>query len=203
MPSLDIKKQIYLLSTNRKLEITNIFALIVGGVLIKLLLYNHGPANSTIWGYGLSIVGVFLVIIISIAFSDDKDRTSQNQNIETILSKLITLGLPPILLIILLIWAVILALNNFSKLNNSVLPNEYYLYTFISSITIIIQIIALYMYFNNIRIKLFKTTPTSPQREELNSNINDIGVLNYILSVINIVILGMMQIVLDYFTTDG
>ena len=45
-----------LLSTNRSLEITNIFGLLAGGIIVKIFFSQQGLANASIWGYGLSAV---------------------------------------------------------------------------------------------------------------------------------------------------
>ena len=43
-------------SSNRTFEIANLFALVLGGIIIKIAFAGNNPANSTIWGYGLSSI---------------------------------------------------------------------------------------------------------------------------------------------------
>ena len=71
-------KNTSLLTTNRNLEITNLFALVAGGILIKIIFYSQGPANATIWGYTLSAIAVFLLMIICISFANN-GKTNGNR----------------------------------------------------------------------------------------------------------------------------
>ena len=59
-------------SVNRTFEIANLFALLVGGIIIKIAFSGNNPANSTIWGYGLSSIALFLLMILSLALANPK-----------------------------------------------------------------------------------------------------------------------------------
>jgi len=191
-------------STNRNLEITNLFALVAGGIIIKIIFNAQGPANATIWGYSLSAIAVFLLLIISIAFSNNNYPTQEN-----ILNIFIKFALPPALLLILLIWTIGQTITFFKKINSGILPEEFSIYSFISSFLIIVQAINLYMFYNEeYGIQIVGQKRKSKQQiESLNiqdeiENIDNSSLM-YILTIINSVILGMMQIVLTFFTTDG
>ncbi len=191
-------------STNRNLEITNLFALVAGGILIKILFYSQGPANATIWGYTLSAIAVFLLMIICISFSNTNMQREEN-----VLTTLIKFGLPSGLFLILLIWTIGQAISFFNKINSGILPEEFNMYSFISSFLIIVQAINLYMFFNeeySIQYRGSKNKSSQKQKEKETEaeieNMDNTSIM-YILTIINGVILGMMQIVLTFFTTDG
>ena len=59
-------------SSNRTFEIYNLFALLVGGIIIKIAFSGNNPANSTIWGYGLSSIALFLLMILSLALANPR-----------------------------------------------------------------------------------------------------------------------------------
>jgi hypothetical protein len=187
-----------LLSTNRSLEITNIFGLLAGGIIVKIFFSNQGLANASIWGYGLSAVAAFLLVVISFAF---KAKITASEPKDTVGG---TFGamVPPLLLLIILIWAIILNVSNFDIINKTNLPKEYGYYSFISSFLIIVQIISLFIYFNNKYGLLFISQSKKNEIKE-KTKIIESGSVMYILFLFNAIILGMMQIVLEFFTTDG
>tara|TARA_Y100000389_G_scaffold186794_1_gene207547 strand:+ start:4948 stop:5550 length:603 start_codon:yes stop_codon:yes gene_type:complete len=187
-----------LLSTNRNLEITNLFGLLVGGVIVKIFFSSQGVASASIWGYGLSALATFLLVIISFAF---KSKINFNDKGYT-LSESINSMIPPFLLLIILIWAIMLNVSNFDAVNKSNLPKEYGQYSFISSFLIIIQIISLFIYFNN-KYGLLFFSQTQERRLKEKIKIVDATETIYILFLFNAIMLGMMQIVLEFFTTDG
>ena len=192
-----------LFATNRNLEISNLFALLGGGILIKIIFNAQGPANSTIWGYGLSSVAIFLLLIISISFSPGISKLPDEKNIENYLNIFVKYALPPTLLLIIILWVIGQTISNFKKINSNILPQEFNLYSFISSILIIVQSISLYKYFNEEFNLEYRSNKKSSAEMQDKIAILDNSAILYILTILNVIILGMMQIVLEFFTTDG
>ncbi len=177
-------------TTDRILEIKNLFAIICGGIFIKFIFNSQGPANATIWGYSLSVIAIFFLLMISISFTKSKDFNFNN---------FIKYYLPSCLLIIIFLWAIGLTVSYFKKINTNILPKEFNTYSFISTSLIIIQIIIFYKYFNEI----FKFRFNKSESEDTNNNLSNNDYIMYILSILNLIILGIMQIILQFFTTDG
>ena len=192
-----------LFATNRNLEISNLFALLGGGILIKIIFNAQGPANSTIWGYGLSSVAIFLLLIISISFSPGISKLPDEKNIENYLNIFVKYALPPTLLLIIILWVIGQTISNFKKINSNILPREFNLYSFISSFLIIVQSISLYKYFNEEFNLEYRSNKKSSAEMQDKIAILDNSAILYILTILNVIILGMMQIVLEFFTTDG
>ena len=187
-----------LLSTNRNLEITNIFGLLAGGIIVKIFFNKQGLANASIWGYGLSAVAAFLLVVISFAFKSKISISESKDSVGGTFSAMV----PPLLLLIILIWAIILNVSNFDTINKTNIPKEYGFYSFISSFLIVVQIISLFIYFNNKYGLLFISQSKRNEIKEKTKMIES-GSMMYILFLFNAIILGMMQIVLEFFTTDG
>lgn len=186
-------------STNRYLEISNLFALVGLGILIKVIFYLQGPASSTIWGYTLSAIALFLLIIIAIAFSE-----TDKLDLPNMINRFWDFALPPFLLLILLCWTIALTISNFSKLQPEngqvfILPSEYNMYSFISSFLIIVQTISLYKFFMDQYNLVYKNKNVKLNQIQVIDN----STITYLLTLLNVVLLGMMQIVLEFFTTDG
>jgi len=188
-------------STDRNLEIINLFGLLGGGVIIKILFNNQGPANASIFGYGLSAIATFLLVVITFAFNTPYNSAETQENPDT-LSNNFNLMIPPFLLLIVLVWSIILNISNFKQVNKSNLPKEFGMYSFLSSFLIIVQIISLFIYFNREFGLLFFINKAS-SREKGELKIEDAKIIQYVLFIFNVIILGMMQIVLEFFTTDG
>jgi len=188
-------------STDRNLEITNLFGLLAGGIIIKILFNNQGPANASIWGYGLSAIATFLLVVITFAFNTPYIKAESEGHPDD-LSNNFELMIPPFLLLIVLVWSIILNISNFKEVNKSNLPKEFGFYSFLSSFLIIVQIISLFIYFNREFGLLFFVNKES-NKEKGEFKIEDAKTIQYILFLFNIIILGIMQIVLEFFTTDG
>jgi hypothetical protein len=187
-----------ILSTNRNLEISNLFGLLVAGVIVKIFFNQQGPANANIWGYGLSAIAAFLLVVISFAFKSKITSQDTKNTLEGTFGAMV----PPLLLLIILIWSIILNVSNFDAVNKTNLPKEFGYYSFISSFLIIVQIISLFIYFNNkFGILYFKDSEKVRIKEK--TKIMESGATMYILFLFNAIMLGMMQIVLEFFTTDG
>jgi hypothetical protein len=192
-------------STTRLLDVNNMLALSAAGVLIKLFLgtnYSNdgtsGPASSTIWGYGLTTISLFSLAFISLALA--KECNMQDSVGKFIASAGSSNFIPIFLLLLVLIWIIALNIMYFKRINQNKVANEYHQYSMMSSVLIIFQLILLYQYFSNL----------------LSTNLDKSGVKNihkivathsasitYIFTLLNFILTGMMQIVLEFYSTDG
>ena len=178
-------------SSNRTFEIANLFALLVGGIIIKIAFSGNNPANSTIWGYGLSSIALFLLMILSLALANPKQLE------EKFFPNFIAYAMPSFLLFILISWVVIINVTYTDKINSGILPTEYNFYSLLSSIIMIKQVVILFMFYND-KLQIYKgLNDISAISSSKNSTIT------YLFSLVNMLLIGMMQIVLTFFATDG
>ena len=182
----------YDLITNARMSLLILFGLILAGIFIKLFLggsdgsSNSGQASSTIWGYGLTTVSLFTLMFIIISKSIDKSN-------ESVFSLIISSGFPILSLVVILIYIITINLSYFQIINENLVPNEFNLYSTISSILIIFQIIIL---FQGSRILL--------DGENRNKNmLSRIMNITWIFSILNLILGVIMNIILKFFTTDG
>ena len=183
------------LSTDRKLEINNLFVLLGMGIMVKIMFNSNQPTSATIWGYGIASMCLFLILMISLALG----KNQFSQSFSNFLHLFWNNAIPVLCLLILLFWVITLNVMYSTKLNNNTVPQEYHLYSLISSILTILQAIILYLFISN---KLKENTSSSTALENKIESIDHSTVI-YVLTVLNGVIIGMMQIVLTFFTTDG
>lgn len=182
-----------LLSTDRTLEINNLFALVGAGIIIKLMFHSRQPANSTIWGYGLTSISLFLLLMVSLALGTEQIK----EKFSTFFSQFVQNALPTLILLILLTWVIFININYYKKISSQQLPEEYFLYSFLSSGIILLQAVILFMFFQA-KIQITKN-PTA----EKNQDSMDYASISYLFALLNSLLIGMMQIVLEFFTTDG
>lgn len=192
-------------STNRKLDINNMLALATAGTFIKLFFSSNysndgssGPATSTIWGYGLSIVSLFSLAFISLGLAKECSN-STNPMVQNIKDFLVSAGsnfMPILLLLFILIWIVAINIIYFKRINQNKIAHEYNQYSNINSILILFQLALLFQYYNNFF--------SNESKVELHQSIaNYSSSLMYIFILLSFVLTGMMQIVLEFYSTDG
>jgi len=186
-------------STNRQLELANLLALACAGVVIKLMFGSNQPASAIIWGYGLSSISLFLLLMISLALANINKIQG---GLADFINSFTQYALPTLLLLILLAWIIMLNINFFDLINSKKVPQEYNLYSLLSSIIILLQMIILFLFYDQkFNITKLQQSSLKVQKEEESTTKN--STLSYIFTLINALLIGMMQIVLTFFTTDG
>jgi hypothetical protein len=188
------------LSHNNNLDFMIIVVLAIMGIIIKLFfpekfsrLGNTGPATSTIWGYGLTAIALSIMLFMGIYVS--KNIFEKNGNFVEMLFSNVS---PIFFTLLILIYAIFLNFQYFKRINSNRVTNEYHTYSFMSSVLTIIQIglVSTYLFYylsntdkdggnnlNNMKIELSKNAV-------------------YILSIINFLFLMMINISLQFFSTD-
>jgi hypothetical protein len=187
------------LSHNNNLDFMIIVVLAIMGIIIKLFfpekfsrLGNTGPATSTIWGYGLTAIAISIMLFMGIYVS--KNIFEKNGNFVEMLFSNVS---PIFFTLLILIYAIFLNFQYFKRINSNRVTNEYHTYSFMSSVLTIIQIglVSTYLFYylsntdkegadlNNMKIELSKNAV-------------------YILSIINFLFLMMINISLQFFSTD-
>jgi len=188
------------LSHNNNLDFMIIVVLAIMGIIIKLFfpekfsrLGNTGPATSTIGGYGLTAIALSIMLFMGIYVS--KNIFEKNGNFVEMLFSNVS---PIFFTLLILIYAIFLNFQYFKRINSNRVTNEYHTYSFMSSVLTIIQIglVSTYLFYylsntdkdgganlNNMKIELSKNAV-------------------YILSIINFLFLMMINISLQFFSTD-
>jgi len=164
------------------------------GIVIKLFFNDKqsdgssGPASATIWGY--SIISFSLIGVLFIA-------TTLDPTVKGSFKKLLSHGLPIILLLLILFWMVSLNIKYYDKINKGLVANEYYNWSHISTLIMIFQIVLVTLYIKKI---------LSSRMTDNNLSVPASGkgiVAGYFLVLLNTISVGIQQVVLDNFTTDG
>ena len=162
---------------------------IIVGILIKIFFNISGSANvgnatATIWGYG--IVSLALFALMFITFSLATKLNDQNKgSIFNFIKLLISNSLPILATLSILIWIITLNSVYYNKINENKISNEYYQYSNITLFLIIAQLSVLFM-----------SLQGGPSQSKMKYT-------TYFFTVLNLIFVGIMNIILKFFTTDG
>jgi hypothetical protein len=178
------------------------------GIIIKLFFGNSytddgssGPASSAVWGYGLILTSIIMIIFLkSISDTNTPVLTFPSESNESLFSSILSFVgstfeylkcIAPLLLIfIVLLWIVILNNRFFTRINKGIVSQEFFSYSFLSTILVFLQLTVIYKW-------LFIG------KDDKKDEKPKLVTITYLFTVMNIVLAGMMQIVLEYFSTDG
>ena len=166
------------------------------GIMIKLFVGksnqdgSDGPANATMWGYGLVNLSVFSIMFITFGLATQMTNLN-NLSSFGFIKKLILYSLPSILMLIILSWIITLNSIYRERINKNMVPAEYNNISFLSSLLILVQLGVLF--------KILSANLSGiPDPKEL-----IMRGLSIVLFLLNIAFNGIMTIILKYFTTDG
>jgi len=198
-------------SANSNLDLMNLVVLAVAGIIVKIFfeenhtkLGNSGPASTTIWGYGLTAIALFLMLFMAIYLSNNNKKiledSEKNESIFMKYLKILTAGALPVLLTLgLVIYIILLNYMYFTRINSNKVSDTYPIYSFFSSLLVIVQIgiIIKYMYSILKRINTKDNNPETKKQEAILKGLSLITItINYIFALI-------IHILLAFFSTDG
>jgi hypothetical protein len=202
-------------SSNEHLDLMNLVVLAYSGIIIKLFfqdnytkLGNAGPASTTIWGYGLTALSLFLMIFMSMYLSKPKSKNSSStdktneviENYTNIITYYISLifnnTLPILLTLGIVIYIIVLNYIYFTRINSNRVSKSYHTYSFFSSLLLIIQISLIVKY-------MFNMLSTLTSNNKGNKHDILIKSASSVLIVFNFLFVMIIHILLAFFSTDG
>jgi hypothetical protein len=188
---------------NYEITVMGIFAVI--GVAVKTLLGQStsadgmtGPANAVIWGYGLVAASLFCVMFAQYALSNKTDLTSRigsTTDARSFVSGIAKQVMPVTVILVVLAWTVGLNLYFAKQINKGDVTPSYNSLSRTSSFLVLFQLALAF------KIAVDKLNPARPDKARTFDV--ELGALSYLLALMNIIILGIMNINLVFFSTDG
>jgi len=178
------------------------------GMCIKIFFGNmtsvdgtYGRANSTIWGYGVVGFSILTITFISYAIHNKISIIEKKglYGIIDFIKSFLTSSGPAMLTIIILFWIVDLNVVYYDRINKGQVAKEYYQLSAGTSFLFVFQIILLFQY-----IKSYISIKTGTSNDEDAALTQGrLSFATYFVIAINLVIVGMMTIILKFFSTDG
>ena len=197
-----------------KLNNTILIGLIFVGLIIKMFFgfrgnENNGPATSLVWGYSM-VIFALLGLSFSITNSSNKSIVS--------IHKIMVNFMPIFLLVIGLIWLISINLEYFKSINLGEVSDVYYRYSYFTTIIILFQILVVIQYIlsmgkseRELLNEIQASSYLNSDDEELQNLVNTIVNANksyviyvlWIFVLITHILIGMQDVSLRYFITDG
>lgn len=175
--------------------------LCIMGIVVKIIFgqTSNDYAKATVWGYGFSILALFGLLVSSFGIFN-KDHASSG--VIGFLKKIFKNALPIILSIVIIALIIVQNVSFYKQINSGRVADEYYQFSGVSSFLILVQTVLVINYLMDIlsgqrnKDDVEKNGVMTALASEMNSII-------LILSVMNVGIIGVLQVVLKYFSTDG
>ena len=171
----------------------NLIGFSLVGVIIKLFFNSNntadgssGPANASIWGYGVIVGTIFTAMFLSFALLSNKPTL--DNNILEFTKGLVVNSFPSLLTLIILVWILGLNMTYYKKINQGRISEEYDQFSWISTLFIMIQLVALFYLL---------------QSQTCGGDSATSKYVVYGTSFINLILLSFMNTILKYFSTDG
>ena len=191
-----------------KYDITLLMLFSLVGIVVKLFIGqthssdgSYGPASASIWGYGVVALAVLSLIMITFTLASKMVNANANPDNWGIAKLLIVNSLPGLLLFGILAWLITLNASYYKQINEGHVATEYAQFSTMSTIMVIFQLLALFKFLlDDYKISQGGPENTTQLRQALKSQISAIS---YLLKILNIVFIGMMNIVVEFFSTDG
>jgi hypothetical protein len=162
------------------------FIISFAGLLVKLIFEHTKPADASIWGYGISAAAILVIMVIILANHTSAATLAALSNVKMAFS-VISISIPAFITILLLIWLVMLNTSFSDIINAGQYSAKYNFVSIIETIFMILQILMIFLI-----SKAVKPSDISNYKTAL-----------YITTIFNVVFIGIMNIILYYFTTDG
>ena len=160
-----------------------------------------GPASSAIWGYGVMALSLLGIVVTGVALAS---RESMNASLITFLKNVWAECFPTLLLLSILAWVISMNSTFFKRINQGKVAPEYAGFSTLSTVTIILQLFVLLKYLRS----QSEVAKDVEKKETVLAKIAqtfsaEMGTFTYILTTMNLIVAGVMQVILSFFSTDG
>jgi len=180
----------------------------LGGLLIKSFLgtntdendENNGPATANVWGYGVLAGSILTAMFVTFALVSQMSPMADNNSINFVLA-LFAHSIPSVLLLGILVWIITINSIYYKNINTGKVSDEYFTYSNVSTFLIIIQSVILFKYLTD---ELHIAATSNSLKKVLETTMaSKLSSVTYLLTMMNIMLIGIMTIILKYFSTDG
>ena len=177
-----------------KYDVHIVLGFTIIGILLITILGNNGGG---LWGYGVIGFALFGLLVFEMAY---RTNMRKGRGFRAIIDVLMHGG-PIVLLIICIGWLLVLNIVYQSTIESGHLPGEYDNFQTLGMLILLVELYLLYKYLSDQGKIKFGGKDIASQLNELMSK--NIAWVMTLLSIIYMIVIGIMQVILQYFTTDG
>jgi len=187
------------------------FSIVAIGIIVVVAL----PQNAY-YGYSIVVGGLAAIILIIYEIlmkgQENKNKQIQDETGEKIglfkqlyyfLKILLTEGLPVFIVFSMMVWLMTITIRYKSLIEDGNVTQEYINFSNISSIMTLIQSVLLYIYLSREQKSLDVDPPASLTGKFMHMMAQNLGWLIVLMSVIHSLVIMIIQMNLEYFTTEG
>tara|TARA_B100001769_G_scaffold275313_2_gene277119 strand:+ start:3478 stop:4032 length:555 start_codon:yes stop_codon:yes gene_type:complete len=149
---------------------------------------NIGPANASIIGYGLVSISIISLLFKTQSLSNLNPKIEFISFIKTIFIN----SIPSLLTLAIVIWILYININYYQQINKGNLTSEYKSASYISIGLQLLQLILIF--------RIAFITDDDDKKLPMTSYMKSV---TYLLTILNVMFLGIITIILEYFSTDG
>ena len=155
-------------------------------------------ATATIWGYSFSLLALMGLVISSFAISN---KNQYSQGVIGFFKSMISNSLPIMFTLVIISLIVLQNISFYNQINSGKVADEYYSFSGVSAFLILVQV-ALVINFLLDKLKQY-TVNKGDKGDIMAALASELNSVILILSVTNVAFIGMLQVILKYFSTDG
>lgn len=194
-------------SNDTNYDVNILTGIIFAGLAIKLFFNQStsqdgtsGPANSAIWGYGVILIALFGILYVTFSLATKSEMQS---GISQFMKTIFNSSFPVLFLMGIIVWLFVMNISYQGRINKGQVSNDYYKFSFVSNFLIILQVLVIIQFIRN-KLGMTQTnTDNTPMSRVFNQLSMQMASVGYAVGVINYAIVAIMQIILEYFSTDG
>ena len=175
--------------------------LCIVGILAKLILglVTTDNATATVYGYGFGVLSLLGLVMTSFAISS---KDPESKGVKGFFKVIIWNAIPLFLTIILLALILVQNISFYKQINDGRVADEYKQFSGMSSFFIMVQCVLIIKYLTDILLGEQKKESGLSGRI-MATLASEMSSIIWILSIINISLIGILQVILKYFSTDG
>ena len=188
-------------------DTTTMLMLSIAGVVVKMFLSggttsdgSTGPASATIWGYGLTAISFIGLLVVVIGLSTQE---AMKMPVGQAIKELVKSSFPIIGTLVVLGWIIVINMTYMTRINKGKVAPEFSQFSFFSTTLIILQLLVVFKFIlDTIGVGIVPdTNPMLKKAEQvLTSELTSVTI---VLTLLNLIFAGMMQVVVEFFSTDG
>jgi hypothetical protein len=188
-------------------DVTTMLILAIFGIIVKLFLSggksedgSTGPASATVWGYGLSSVA--LVGILLCSFSLTNRKTIDMSPLQALI-KIFRSSLPIVATLAVLCWIIVINSKFMKKINSGKVAPDFEKFSLFSTILIIFQLLIVFKFILGKLGITFAPKDNEKAKSLEEAFTSELSSIVIVLTLINLIFAGMLQVVAEFFSTDG
>lgn len=165
----------------------------LGGLVLYALLRSIAPpALVAIITFALVVFSLLISVFVPISLKHETTNSFK---------KVIMNNIPAISTILLAFWSLVINANYYDRINDGKVASEFYKFSVLSLFVIICQV-----YVSFASIKAFINILSQSNIDLKNASIQEnrkMSAITYIITPLNIILLTIMTVILEFFSTDG